>query len=381
MKLTILVDGTNELINSLPGLEEPMDSWDSILSFCLIIFKFKEKHSLTEFLEFLDSRAQTSDTANSSLLASHQNKSEFKKPLKRNVFHVSVKEIQCKLCNENHPLYRCAKFRSLSVKARIQKAHDAKVCLKCLSHHDAKEICKFDKCPVCSKVHNRLLCYEDESRRNSEKKKESKSIEANVNHLMSDCKTTSLLGTVSCKVINTISDENIIRGMCDTGSQLNLITEQAVKQLKMPKTATRIKLNGVGGSSAGRALGIVTLKLNSLYNNKVLSAQFYVVQAITEAIPLKKIESDWIKGQDLCLADPNFDVPNKVDVLLGVSFYAQILLPAIKRFNTNLIAQESQLGWILFGTATDSKFAQKRKFISAVVTEQPVQEMLDCLKL
>lgn len=34
-RLTGLVDGINELINSLPGINEPMKSWDPILIFCL----------------------------------------------------------------------------------------------------------------------------------------------------------------------------------------------------------------------------------------------------------------------------------------------------------------------------------------------------------
>lgn len=34
-KLITLVDGVNELVNSLPGLEEPMKNWDAILIFCI----------------------------------------------------------------------------------------------------------------------------------------------------------------------------------------------------------------------------------------------------------------------------------------------------------------------------------------------------------
>lgn len=399
-KLTMLVDGTNELINSLPGLNEPMKNWDSMLSFCIFNkldkttqeswknhVRYRDQPSLTEFLEFIDSRAQSSETANSSLLLPGSSKPtpkpDFKKQQKRNVFHITVN--RCVVCSESHPLFRCSKFRSLPVSKRIQRAKDAKVCLKCLTIHKPAEECKFDKCPVCSKPHNRLLCFEDENRRNSTIQSESNnqtesSPSKQINHLISDSEQTALLGTVSFKVINTISDQATMRAMCDTGSQINLITDTAVRQLKLPKVSTRIRLSGVGGHLAGRSTGMVTLRFTSLYNSEIFTGNFYVVQTITQPIPLKKVDSDWIINQKLNLADPDFDTPGNVDVLLGVSCYAGILLPGIRKFGSTLIAQQSKLGWIMFGTLSEQIPSKKRTFISAVTTEDSVDKTLNSLQ-
>lgn len=193
-RLTMIVDGVNELTNSLPGLGEPMTTWDSIISFCVFnkldhasqeAWKTQSKSNiiklLHEFLSFLDQRAQTDETTNSSLLVGSAPKPDFKK--KKSVFHVlpnanqgkskkpkasvniaTTSEVRnCRLCpGQEHPLFRCSTFRNMSVKDRITEAHRERVCLRCLGSHKPDFKCAFDSCPVCSKPHNRLLCYEDE---------------------------------------------------------------------------------------------------------------------------------------------------------------------------------------------------------------------------
>lgn len=52
--------------------------------------------------------------------------------------------------------------------------------------------------------------------------------------------SSALLGTATFKVINTNSSEDqVLRGLCDTGSQLNLITLEAVNRLKLKRDFTQ----------------------------------------------------------------------------------------------------------------------------------------------
>lgn len=58
----------------------------------------------------------------------------------------------------------------------------------------------------------------------------------------------------------------------------------------------------------------------------------------------------WPHIDGLHLADPNFSMPGKIDLVLGASVYAQILENGIRRGNSDvLIAQKTVVGWILFG--------------------------------
>lgn len=394
-KLTLLIDGVNELVNSLPGLSEPMITWDSILTFCLFNkidkntqemwknhVKFQQTPTLNDFIQFLDNRVQSSVTANSSLLSNYTPNNNSRQFVKRNVFHVTAQENKCGVCkdsNETHPLYRCNSFRALAVKDRITEARKAQVCQKCLAHHNSKKKCAFEKCPVCSKPHNRLLCYEDEKRRNE--KSESAPVTM---HLMSNAvdNSSALLGTASFKVLNTLTaDNNQLRGLCDTGSQLNLITEEAVKRLKLTRNFTRVRLNGLGGTGAGRALGVATIEFTSIYDGPKITATFSIVQKVTAMLPIRRVEVKSLLERPLNLADKDFDIPGNIDVLIGVTIYADIVLPQARKLEPGLVAQFTKLGWILFGSAKNYPEAKKRSYISAVVTQEPINnETLDSLK-
>ena len=64
---------------------------------------------------------------------------------------------KCTLCtDEMHPLYRCNKFRRMSVSGRFAHVQKIKVCVKCLKKHGKGE-CDFGACPICKKPHNSLL--------------------------------------------------------------------------------------------------------------------------------------------------------------------------------------------------------------------------------
>jgi len=66
--------------------------------------------------------------------------------------------IMCK--NTRHPLYKCAKFKELPVRKRIETITNAKLCYNCLRSHRG-ETCKFSTCTICHKRHNTLLHVEN----------------------------------------------------------------------------------------------------------------------------------------------------------------------------------------------------------------------------
>ncbi|XP_063636148.1 uncharacterized protein LOC134806757 [Cydia splendana] len=74
---------------------------------------------------------------------------------------------------------------------------------------------------------------------------------------------------------------------------------------------------------------------------------------LTSQLPSRKIKYDpqaWSHIQGLTLADPKFHQPGRVDMLLGVKVYAQILEGKVKKGPPGTpCAQETSLGWIIFG--------------------------------
>lgn len=397
-RLTSIVDGVNELINSLPGLNEPMKNWDSILIFCIFnkldhatqeAWKHHcmeiEKPSLNQMIRFLERRAQTNATANSSLLGNH-NRSEQKKPAKRGVYAATMAKgniSKCKLCGEEHPLYRCIKFRELSVKNRWTKAKECRVCIKCLSIHDPKQKCNFEKCPVCGQGHNRLLCYEDEKKRNESEETtlESTIKKANVNHIVLKGDVASILGTIEVEVLNTIAEVAKLRCLNDPGSQLNLITEAATRELGLCVTPAKIQLNGVGDQDNGLSKGITTVKIGPNFGGKfTFEAVFFVVSKITMPLPAQRLPIDWMDRSSIGdLADPNFHEPSKIDALLGVNVWAAIAQSGIRRVHDNLIGHKTKLGWILCGSLNPryGLGVKRQSYISAILTEQSADDIMN----
>ncbi|XP_022832263.1 uncharacterized protein LOC111360545 [Spodoptera litura] len=68
-------------------------------------------------------------------------------------------------------------------------------------------------------------------------------------------------------------------------------------------------------------------------------------------LPERKVMANVLSTiSSLALADPSFDTPNKIDLLLGAEVYGQILLEGLIRGSpSQLIAQNTRLGWILSG--------------------------------
>ncbi|XP_067214204.1 uncharacterized protein [Linepithema humile] len=63
----------------------------------------------------------------------------------------------CAACKtKQHPLFKCDKFKQLSVPKRIDLVKGAKLCYNCLQNHRGK-ICGYGNCNICQKRHNTLL--------------------------------------------------------------------------------------------------------------------------------------------------------------------------------------------------------------------------------
>ena len=90
-----------------------------------------------------------------------------------------------------------------------------------------------------------------------------------------------------------------------------------------------ISINAVGQTTPQHSKSTVSLTLRSIHNDTVsVNCQAAVVDRITCDIPEKKIvdirSTPFLK--DLELADPEFDCPGRIDLLLGGTLCQQIIL-------------------------------------------------------
>ncbi|KAH9633000.1 hypothetical protein HF086_000360 [Spodoptera exigua] len=94
---------------------------------------------------------------------------------------------------------------------------------------------------------------------------------------------------------------------------------------------------------------IITEKLDKV------TRRAWELKSVTSLLPFAKVARlEWVDLNDDDLADPEYFIPNRIDVLLGAEVYSQVIQHGVKK-NTNgtLLAQETTLGWVLSRLVTN----------------------------
>ncbi|KAF2888519.1 hypothetical protein ILUMI_17654, partial [Ignelater luminosus] len=72
------------------------------------------------------------------------------------------------------------------------------------------------------------------------------------------------------------------------------------------------------------------VRLASMHNNFNLKLSCYVLPTITGCLPNVEVNiSDWKLPNNISLADPKFNIPKQIDLLIGASHFWRIVRPGI----------------------------------------------------
>ncbi|XP_072948365.1 uncharacterized protein [Epargyreus clarus] len=140
----------------------------------------------------------------------------------------------------------------------------------------------------------------------------------------------------------------------DQGSQVSFITESAVQLLGLKKTSAHTDIIRLGDDEGATmpSRWIVSFKIQSrLDPNFVLPVSAYVLRRLTSLLPERKIIQVLPSSfASLELADPSFNTPGKIDLLLSTRVVGEILQEGLVKGPPGTpIAQKTKLGWILSG--------------------------------
>lgn len=143
-----------------------------------------------------------------------------------------------------------------------------------------------------------------------------------------------------------------IRGFCDTGAQVNLITESCVQAMHLRREKTRVPIDGLGSTTV--AAGIVNLTLTHRNDvNVQIQISAFVVSHIIANLPNSRMDSPFDNEIPTDqLADPAYKVPAGIDILLGAGAWAAIVTDKMHRICSNghyAIAQLTAFGWVIYG--------------------------------
>ena len=113
-----------------------------------------------------------------------------------------------------------------------------------------------------------------------------------------------------------------LRALLDSVSQASFITESMVKALMLRIQQSKTTISTLGSTKSQKALGFMSAKLNDVFD-----INLHVIPKITNAIPSQEIDVSQLRHiHNLQLADPQFNVPGKFDILLGADVIEEVML-------------------------------------------------------
>lgn len=353
-----LVDCTSKHLRALDTLIPAEQRWDAVIIYLivskldLVTIREWEKYKIEKDLptfgnlqNFLKNKADILET----IELNHSPKS---KDLRSNserfrkTFFVGNEN--CSFCKGDHKIYVCENFLKLSEIERFEKVKSNRICIKCLKFGHFVSNCKSNtSCRICNKPHNTLLHMNRENATNISSESDSKTILTN--HIRTESDQV-LLGTVAVHLFDSLGKPIKVRALLDSGSQSNLITSSLCNSLGLYKKRTDTIIVGINKEKS-TALSMCNVKINSLNNNFSYPLSCFVVGTISDNLPNKGIDVSWLKiPKNLQLADPDYNSPGRVDLLLGADAFWDLLSEGQIKLGKNLpCLQNTSFGWIVSG--------------------------------
>lgn len=139
----------------------------------------------------------------------------------------------------------------------------------------------------------------------------------------------------------------MIRALCDTGSQLNIISKACADRIGLSKRKTSLEVCGVDGVNGLRTIRMSEAAMCSRFSDDPIdNIELIIVNKLSSTLPNGTLP--WYVRSDT-LADPWYYQPSPIDAILGAGVWAAIINSTITRLDGGLAIQDSRLGALVFG--------------------------------
>lgn len=380
--LRYVADIVDKNLSSLNSLDISTDNWDPLVIFIIsekldqktkgkwVEYKGNMSHqpTLTDFNNFLEIRMNVLGGSTSGNPTYHENKTTTQ--FKNNTFNNKPKtNIQsytinnnpttgCVICDQQHFIYYCPKFTSMSIDNRVREVSKLKLCANCLrSVHNITQCPLKGSCKVCRSKHNTLL-HQDNSPGHSSTAEDRGLIPTMSNpvSLTAFSPGQVLLCTAQVEVTNTQTQLTALaRILLDTGSQSSFMTTNLKEKLGLKSQPIQFKVSGINNVEC-RITERCSVNIKSRINNFQIQVNCLVIPKITGDLPGIPVDVARLNlPEDIVLADPLFFDPSQVDVLVGADHFFEIISNHKLNLGPNRpILQSSALGWLVAGPTGDS---------------------------
>lgn len=317
----------------------------------------------------------------------------------------------CPACEkQKHALVDCTVFNGMNAAARLKVVNDKRLCSNCFRNDHFVRACRSKfTCRHCFKRHHSMIHpgpgethQADADVRNRASVPSGESQPSNPNPLVSAVaaavppveSTTGpvlanpavkathanvLLSTVVLLVVDAYGQEHVARALLDSGSQPNAISERLCQQLHLTRSRINIPICGVDGTVTN-AKHQVRAEIRSRVFPFQQTLDFLVLRRVTsDSPPISFATSCWKIPDALPLADPEFNVTRRIDMIIGAGQFFDFLREGKVRLAANLpMLIETVFGWIVTGTLKETVGESDRAPVAChVATVTPVDELLE----
>lgn len=399
-KVRELIDKTNVHLRALESLNRPTKQWDDLLVHSIVLKMDSTLRlawekvtaqdrlpTLKELLTFLHTQCQISEATSKAGRSdpAPSNAGTSKKPFNS---LVSLSRDICTLCKGTHGLYKCPQFLNKSIEQRIVEVNNFKLCKNCLHQGHESSACRSSgRCRVCKGKHHSLIHFgrtpNSERQGSAMGSVQSAAAGAVVNNnartaLCSSPSATRelsyiFLATALIHVLDIKGNSKSARAILDSASQLNFITDELVRKLGLQKRKVALSVLGIGGNNNLQAKYQTTFTIKSRISDYACIINAVVVPTITSSQPSSHINTEeWNIPRDIQLADPRFNEPQAVDILIGAELHYQLLQNGQISLHPKLpILQRTFFGWIVSGKSATETISNHSSYLSAISTTSP----------
>ncbi|GFT64062.1 integrase catalytic domain-containing protein [Trichonephila clavipes] len=287
------------------------------------------------------------------------------------VFLSEVKDSKCVCCAESHPICKCEVYLKLPVNKRIDLIKTNNLCFNCLStSHRAKDCKPRFVCSECQKRHHKTIHYTQRAQNQEvtnstfEPLNTSEPVFEPRVETQNNLLTTTSINRNKCVLLSSaicyIKSENglcPVKAILDSGSTSNFLTRSLCDLIGLKKYKTNVSVSGLN-KTVIPIDSRVSVSISNKEGSYIKTFDFFLVSTITEdLVPTAKIDFNLNNIPNLKLADKNFNIPERVQMLLGAEVFYALMLPGLlKMEGSNAIFKITVFGFVVSGsTSSDAK--------------------------
>ena len=265
---------------------------------------------------------------------------------------------RCPLCTADHPVFECEQVKNSSIDQLKERIKTNKLCFNCLRKGHGVKDCHARGCQICNRKHHTLFHPKSEPQTPVKSKSETREIDSSKSNTsasaLNSLKGHVVLATALVSVEDAQGQKIPARAFLDSGSSVHFMTNQLCHMLGIKKNRTNVTISGVNAIETKNNY-MTTTTVYSRTSEYKANLEFLLTRKIVNKLPQESLNTKDLKFSDGCkLADPYFEVPGQVDLLLGAEIFFNIFTGTKVEISNELFLCPTLFGDIVVGRSIKS---------------------------